>query len=156
MSRFRLRVPPVVVRVPVVVIIVVVVPPPAHLGRRDRALRARHRLEHPLQRVAIQTHTILPIHVLRALRLVPPAADVVVEEVVVVCVPHVHLAHVHVRVVHRLGVGEYVVRVLAQRRPRGRRRRLRVHLEGPPGLGPLRFRRLRGLRLRLGFSLNDL
>jgi hypothetical protein len=157
MPRLGLRVSPVVVGVSVVVVVVVVVPPPAHLRRGDGALGARHRLEHPLESVAVEAHAVLAVHVFGALRLVPSVGDVVVEEVVMVGVPEVHLAdHVDLRVVHRLGVGEHVVGVVPERWPRRRRRRLRVHLEGPAGLRALGLRRLRRLGLRLGFSLYDL
>lgn len=113
MQRLGLRVPSVIVQVPVCVVrVVVVVPPPPHLRRRHRALDAGHRLQHPLQRVAVQAHAVLPVHVLGALRLASSRVrHVVVEHVVVVGVA----SHLHVRVVHRLGVGEHVV--LAQLRP---------------------------------------
>lgn len=156
MARFRFRQPAVHV-VPVMVVVVVVVPPPAHLRRRDRTLDAGHRLQHPLERVAVQTHAVLRVHVLGALRLAPPVVDVVVQEVVVMRGPQLRVPdHVQLGVVGRLRVGQHVVHVLPQLRPRGCRGRLGARLQSASGLRALGFRRFRGLRLRLCLSLHHL
>lgn len=85
MSGLRFRVSAVVVRVSVMMgRVVIVVPPPPHFRGRYGTLHAGHGLQHSLQGVTVQTHGVLPVHVLGAFALVPAVGQVVVEEVVVV------------------------------------------------------------------------
>lgn len=118
MHCLSLRMPSIIIHMPVVMSIIVIISPPPHLGRGHWTLLARHRLQHPLQRVAVQTHAVLPVHVLGALGLAAPVGDVIVEHVVVVGGAKLRLPHhVYLGVVHGLGVGEHVVEVVSQRKP---------------------------------------
>lgn len=130
--------------------IVIIVSPPPHLRRSNRTLDARHRFQHPLEGVAVQTHPVLPVHVLSALGLAPPVADVVVEHIVMVSVAD----HVHVGVVDGFRVGEDVV--LPQRRTSGSRGRFGCWWKRGARLGALGFGRFDCLGLGLSLGLANL
>lgn len=110
-----------------VVVAVMTVALPRHLRRRDRAVDARHRLEHPLQGVGVEADAavlrVLDAHVVGALAL-RLVSVVVVDDVEDVAVLHLQLG-----VVGRLGV---VQLLLAQR----------LALQGAARLGALRLEHL--------------
>lgn len=116
-----------------VVVAVVAVALPRHLRRRDRAVDARHRLEHPLQGVRVEADAavlrVLDAHVVGALALGLVPAVVVVDDVEDVAVLHLQLG-----VVGRLGV---VQLLLAQR----------LALQGAARLRALRLQHLRAVLL---------
>lgn len=118
MQRLGLRMPPIVIHMPIMMRVIVVISPPSHFRRSNRTLLAWHGFQHPFQRVAVQTHAVLPVHILGALGLAAPVSDVVVEHVVVVgCAQFRFPYHVYFGVVHGLRVGKNVVEVVAQRKP---------------------------------------
>lgn len=116
-----------------VVVAVMAVAFPRHLRRRDRAVDARHRLQHPLQGVRVEADAavlrVLDPHVVGALAL-RPVAVIVVDDVEDVAVLHLQLG-----VVGRLGV---VQLLLAQR----------LALQGAAGLRALRLQHFGAVLLR--------
>lgn len=155
MSTVGVRMSTIIIHMPIVMCIVVIISSSPHFWWGNGTLRARHRFQHPFQSVAVQTHSIFPVHVFGALGFTASVGDVVVYDVVVMrCSQFCFSDHVYFRIIHGLGVGEHVVEIIPQRKPRRSRRRLRGGLERSSGLSALGFWGF-GLGLWLRFALEQ-